>query len=368
MKPNPRGDTPRRELGVRISVRTIMLAAVVVAAGAALASIKSVLLLLFVSIFSVAVLSPVATAMERRLGWSRRACSMVLVLAVVVVIAAVALVMVQAVSGAVHGFSRELPQIVDKARHSGLGGVVNEGSGSLDTLAKHAGDITAGAGKVSGGVVHVGISAFGAVTLVFSVIFLTLFGLIDEPHLREWTAGLMYRDKRERYLRVTDRIIHTTSRYMLGNLVISVICGTVYGVTALILGLPYPLALAVIAAILDLVPNIGATLAGVIIGIVALSVSLEALIVFLIVIVVYQQVENYILQPTIIGRAARISGFTVLASVLAFGALFGLIGAVIGVPIAAGLQIVIEELTAGRRASVAAADAADPRALASADH
>ena len=146
---------------------------------------------------------------------------------------------------------------------------------------------------------------------------------------------------------------------MLGNLAISVICGTVYGVTAVILGLPYPLALAVIAGILDLVPSIGATLAGVIIGIVALSVSLEALIVFLIVIVVYQQIENYILQPTIIGRAAQVSGFTVLASVLAFGALFGLIGAIIGVPIAAGLQIVAEELTAGRRARIAAADAAE---------
>ncbi|MDP9259783.1 MAG: AI-2E family transporter [Actinomycetota bacterium] len=355
---NP-GDTRRRELGVSISIRTILLAAVVVAAGAALASIKSILLLLFVSVFSVAVLSPVATAMERRLGWSRRVCSTALVLAIVSVIAAVALVMVQAVSGAMRGFSHELPHIVDEARHSGLGDVINTGSGSLDTLANHAGDITRGAGQVSGGVAHVGISAFGAVTLVFSVIFLTLFGLIDEPHLREWTAGLMYRDKRERYLRVTDRIIHTTSRYMLGNVVISVICGTVYGVTALILGLPYPLALAIIAAILDLVPNIGATIAGVIIGIVALSVSLEALIVFLIVIVVYQQIENYILQPTIIGKAAKISGFTVLASVLAFGALFGLIGAIIGVPIAAGLQIVVEELTAGRRARIAAVDAAE---------
>ena len=65
----------------------------------------------------------------------------------------------------------------------------------------------------------------------------------------------MYRDKRERYLRVTARIIHQTSRYMLGNVAISLICGTVYGVTALLLGLPYPLALAVIAAILDLVPG-----------------------------------------------------------------------------------------------------------------
>ena len=100
-------------------------------------------------------------------------------------------------------------------------------------------------------------------------------------------------------------------------------------------------------------------LAGIVIGIVALSVSLEALIVFVIVIVVYQQVENYILQPTIIGKAARVSGFTVLASVLVFGALFGLVGAVIAVPIAAGLQIVLDELTAPRRARIAAADAAE---------
>jgi predicted PurR-regulated permease PerM len=169
----------------------------------------------------------------------------------------------------------------------------------------------------------------------------------------------MYRDTRERYLDVTDRIIHTTSRYMLGNLAISVICATVYGVTAVILGLPYPLALALIAGFLDLIPTVGATIAGVIISVVALSVGVEALVAFAIVMVVYQQIENYVLQPTIIGRAARVSGFTVLVSVLSFGALFGFIGAVIGVPIAAGLQILIEELTAARRARIAAADLAE---------
>jgi predicted PurR-regulated permease PerM len=219
-----------------------------------------------------------------------------------------------------------------------------------------------GTPTVSGGVADVGVSAFGAVTLFFSVIFLTLFGLIDERRVRDWIGGLMYRDKRERYLDVTDRIIHATSRYMLGNLAISVICGTVYGVTAVILDLPYPLALALIAGLLDLIPTVGATIAGVIIGVVALLVSVEALVVFAIVMVVYQQIENYVLQPTIIGRAARVSGFTVLVSVLAFGALFGFIGAIIGVPIAAGLQILVEELTAARRARIAAADLAEQAA------
>ena len=223
----------------------------------------------------------------------------------------------------------------------------------------HASDITKGVGQASGGVAQVGVSAFGAVTLFVSVICLTAFGLTEEPHARRRIGSLLYRDTRERYLQVTDRVIRATSRYMLGNLAISLVCATVYGITALILDLPYPLALALIAGILDLVPNIGATLAGVVIGIVALSVSLEALIAFTIVMLVYQQIENYILQPTIIGKAARVAGFTVLASVLVFGALFGLIGAIIAVPIAAGFQIVVDELTAPRRARIAAADAAE---------
>ena len=354
-------DTERRQVEVSISIRTVLLVAAIVAIAWAAVSIADVLLVIFVSLFGIAVLSPVVTAMQRRSGWSRGTCSGVLVLAIWVVIGAGLLVLVQAMTDSVRQLSHDLPQIVDKARHSDLGQVINGGSGALDTLRQHAGDITRGVGKVSGGVAHVGVSAFGAVTLVFSVTFLTLYGLIDAPRLRDWVGSLLYRDKRERYLGLTDRIIQTTSRYMLGNLAISVICGTIYGVTAVILHVPHPFALAVIAGVLDLIPNIGATIAGVIIGVVALSVSLEATIAFVIVIVIYQQLENYVLQPTIIGKATHVAGFAVLASVLAFGALFGFIGAIIAVPIAAGLQIVVEELTAGRRARITAADAAEQR-------
>jgi predicted PurR-regulated permease PerM len=352
------GEPRRTQLEVSVSIKTILLIATVVAVAWALASIASVLLVLFVSSISVAVLSPVVSAMERRLRWSRRLSAAVLVLTTVIVLGAVVLVVMQAAVGAVRDFSDDLPRIVDEARQSDLGSFINNGSDSLDTLSKHAGEITSGVAKVSGGVADVGVSALGVVTLFLSVLFLTLFGLIDEPRLRGWVGGLLYRGDRERFLEVADRIVQTTSRYMLGNLAISLVCGTVYGITAAILDVPYPLALAVIAGILDLIPSIGATIAGIVAGLAALSVSPEAFIVFLIVMVVYQQIENYVLQPTIIGKAARISGFTVLASVLAFGALFGLIGAIIGVPIAAGIQIVVEELTAARRARIAAADAA----------
>jgi predicted PurR-regulated permease PerM len=353
------GEVRRTSLEVSLSVRTILLVAGIAATAWAISSIASVLLVIFVAMFSVAVLSPVVTVMERRLGWSRRLSATALVLAIVIVLGVVVLVVAQAIVDAVREFGHDLPQVVDELRRSDLGSFVNAESDSLDTLAQHAGEITSGVARVSGGVADVGVSAFGAVALVFSVIFLTLFGLMDERRLRDWIGRLLYRGERERFLQVADRIVQTTSRYMLGNLAISVVCGTVYGITAVILDVPYPLALAVIAAILDLIPSIGATIAGVVVAIAAAPVGLGALIAFLIVIVVYQQVENYILQPTIIGRAARISGFTVLASVLVFGALFGLIGAIIGVPLAAAIQIVVDELTSARRARIAAADAAE---------
>ena len=131
-------DTGRRGVDVSISIRTILLVAGTVAIAWALASIANILLVIFVSLFSVAVLVPVVTAMERRLGW--------------IVIGAVVLVLVQSISGAVHGLSDDLPQIVDKVRHSDLGNFINSGSDSLDTLRNHASDITRGVGKASGGV------------------------------------------------------------------------------------------------------------------------------------------------------------------------------------------------------------------------
>jgi predicted PurR-regulated permease PerM len=358
-------DGPAR-VEVSISIRTILLVAGAAAIALALASITDVLLIFVVSVFSVAVLVPVVRAMERHLGWSRRRCSAMLVLAILAIVGALAIVLAQAISGAVHGLSDALPQILNRVRNGALGNLIDGRSDLLGTLRAHASDITRSAGKLSGGLAHVGVSTFGAITLAFSVVFLTLFGLIDEPRARDWIGSLLYRKDRERVLRVADRIVQATSRYMLGNVAISVICGTVYGITAVILGLPYPLALAVIAGVLDLIPNLGATLAGVIVALVALSVSVAATVVFVIVMVLYQHVENYILQPAIIGKAARISGFTVLSSVLGFGALFGLVGAIIGVPIAAGIQIVVDELTAARRARIAAADAEPPQRLGSA--
>jgi predicted PurR-regulated permease PerM len=140
---------------------------------------------------------------------------------------------------------------------------------------------------------------------------------------------------------------------MLGNIAISIICGTIYGLSAWALGLPFPLALAFIAGFLDLVPMVGATVAGVILVLAALTQGVPAAVIMLAIVLVYQQVENYVLQPTILGRAADVSGFLVIASVLVFGTLLGVVGAIIAVPIVASIQIVVRELTAKRRVAMA---------------
>jgi predicted PurR-regulated permease PerM len=229
----------------------------------------------------------------------------VLVLAIVLVIGVVALILVQAISGSVRGFSDDLPQIVDKARHSDLGGFINRGSDSLETLRKHASDIANGVGKASGGVAHVGASAFGAVALAFSVVFLTLFGLVDEPALAGPDREPAVSGQAEAVPashgsnHPHDFALHARQ---LGHL-----CDLRDGLRRHRVGArpPVPARRGGHRGILDLIPSVGATIAGIIIGLVALSVSLQALVFFVIVMVVYQQIENYILQPTIIGKAAE---------------------------------------------------------------
>jgi predicted PurR-regulated permease PerM len=162
--------------------------------------------------------------------------------------------------------------------------------------------------------------------------------------------------------RIMPSIITALSRTMLGSIAISIICGTLYGLSAWALGAPFPLALGLIAGFLDLVPMVGATVAGAILVLACLSQGLARAVIMLVIVLVYQQIENYVLQPWILGRAADVSGFLVIASVLVFGTLLGVVGAIIAVPIVASIQIVVNELTANRRAEMAdlRAEAAGP--------
>ena len=197
------------------------------------------------------------------------------------------------------------------------------------------------------------MTGFGLVLALVTAIFLTLFLMIDLPRLIGAVDTLLDPRGSERWAGMSERIITAVSRTMLGNIAISIICGTDLRRLRLDPRHAVPGRHGRHRRLLDLIPMVGATIAGAIIVLATLTQGLTAALIMLVIVLVYQQFENYVLQPTILGKAADVSGFFVIVSVMIFGALLGVIGAIIAVPIIASIQIVVEELTGERRARMA---------------
>jgi predicted PurR-regulated permease PerM len=192
----------------------------------------------------------------------------------------------------------------------------------------------------------------GIITVVFATItiFFIVFFMLREG--RRWVASgldLLPAASRPRWERVLAGVTRTIRGYVTGNLLISVIAGIVAYVTLLAVGVPFALPLAVVVAILDLVPLIGATIATVAAAAGALGQGVVPALIVVGVFVVYQQLENHLLQPLIYGRTVQLSPLMVLISILIAGSIAGILGALIAIPIAGSLQVVLAEVIAARR-------------------
>jgi predicted PurR-regulated permease PerM len=176
--------------------------------------------------------------------------------------------------------------------------------------------------------------------------FLTLFMLLEGPAWVERGLEAMPDSQRAGCRRVGGRIRETVSGYVTGNLVISVIAGTGAGIVLVLSGVPFPLALGLLVMILDLIPLAGATLAGIVLAIVAFLTSLSAGIIVVVYFVLYQLIENHVLQPLVYGRTVRLSPLVVLVAVLVGSDLAGVLGALVAIPTAGTLQILLAELLA----------------------
>jgi predicted PurR-regulated permease PerM len=351
----------RRALSVTITVRTMLVAATVIAVAWAFVSVRTAVLTLFLSLFAALVLDPVVTLAQRRLKLGRGATATIIVLSLVALSIGFLLVLLAPFVNSVSDFVDALPSIVEEIRNSSIGSWIDQHSQAPEQAQASVQQIAQEIGAAAGGVLGVALSGFSLLLSVVTAIFLTLFLIIDLPRLVRAADSLLDPGGSARLQRTWPAIVTAVSRTMLGNIAISIICGTIYGLSAWALGAPYPLALALIAGFLDLIPMIGATVAGAILVLATLTQGLTPALIMLAIVLVYQQLENYLLQPTILGRAADVSGFLVIASVLVFGTLFGVIGAIIAVPIVASIQIVVRELTAKRRAAMAELRAPDGR-------
>jgi len=188
-----------------------------------------------------------------------------------------------------------------------------------------------------------------AVVATVTIFFLVFF-LLREG--RTWvTAGLdlIPPPSRPRWERVLAGVTRTIRGYVTGNLLISLIAGVVAYVTLVAVGVPFALPLAVVVAVLDLVPLVGATLATVAAAAAALGEGVGACLIVVAVLIVYQQIENHLLQPVIYGRTVQLSPLMVLISILVAGSIAGIIGALLAIPIAGSLQVIALELIEARR-------------------
>ncbi len=345
----------QRTLSINLTVRTMLLVAFIVALAWAFVYISEAIMTLFLSLFLALVLEPVVRGMQQKLPMGRGACATTLVLGLVGLSVVFVLLLLSPLVATFRDFVDQLPQIIDDiSNNSSLGSWVDSNSTAPETAQANAKEIAQGIAGAAGGVLGLIISGFSLVLALVTAIFLTLFLMIDLPRLIGAVDTLLDPRGSDRWDRMSERIITAVSRTMLGNIAISIICGTIYGVSAWLLGTPFPVVMGVIAGLLDLIPMVGATIAGTILVLATLTQGVTPALIMLAIVLVYQQFENYVLQPTILGKAASVSGFFVIVSVMIFGALMGVIGAIIAVPIIASIQIVVVELTTERRARMEA--------------
>ncbi len=202
-------------------------------------------------------------------------------------------------------------------------------------------------------------SFFSVFLAAFTILFICLFLLTDVANLKRSLGSVLMPGEDERWLAVWERITESVSRWAIGLIIIASIAGVTQGTTAWLLGSSYAVALGVIAGLLDMIPNIGATIAGfILVPTLWAEEGLTAALIMAAVVLIYQQLENSILTPKIQGKAVSVSPFFIIVAVTLFGALLGVLGALTAVPLAAMIQILIQELTKARREKVAMANAA----------
>ncbi len=179
---------------------------------------------------------------------------------------------------------------------------------------------------------------------LFSILVITFFLVRDGHRLLEFLYRQVPPERARRLRTIADDVSDAIAGYVFGNFVISILAGLVTYVTLTILDVPFALPLAILFGFFDLIPLVGATLGGILVGIVVAFVEFPVgLIVWAAVLILYQQVENNLIQPLVYGRAVQLHPLIVIVAILIGAALLGVLGALVAIPAAAAVQAVIRD-------------------------
>ena len=301
---------------------------------------------ILIAILLAAALNPAVEVLERR-GMGRLAAASVVFSAALLVLTLIGVLVVPPLVSQVSDFINTVPDFIDDLT-AGRGplGWLQDDYQIVDRI--RAAIEKQGPGGVLGlsePVLDVVRSVVTVVAGFITIIFLTFFMLLEGPRTVESLLGLLPDSARPRYERVGRDIYKTISGYVTGNLLISVIAGTLATVMLFVVGSEFAIALGLLVAVLDLIPLAGATLAAIIVStVIVIETGWFRGLVVIVFFIAYQQFENHVLQPLVYGRTVQLSPLTVLCAVLIGAQLAGIIGALLAIPVAGSLLAVGREI------------------------
>jgi len=199
--------------------------------------------------------------------------------------------------------------------------------------------------KTAGGLLSAGTAVLSFTFQLVVTLVLVVYFLADLPRIKQVLYRLVALRHRPRFGLLADEVIFRVGGYVLGNVATSIVAIVTSYILLLILGVPYALVLSVLTGILDLIPLIGSSIAGVVVALVALAaVSPAAALVTVVFHVFYRLFEDYLLNPRVLRRTVDVSPLVTIIAVVLGGALLGIVGAVVAVPAAAAVQLVLVEV------------------------
>ena len=302
---------------------------------------RSVLVLIGLALFIAAGLDPAVGWLTRH-GVRRWAAVILTLLAVTAAVAAFLAAAIPPLAAQTTALVAELPRYMHSLQdHNSQLGRLDAQYHIQQRLSRL---ISTRGSSLIGGVLGAGELVLGAASSLLIVAVLSVYFLADMPRIKLFAYRLAPHSRRTRVILIGDEIFAKVGGFVLGNFLTSVIAGLGTYLWMLAFGLPYPILLGIFVAFMDLIPVIGSTIGGAVVTLVALSVSVPIAVATLGFYIAYRLAEDYLLVPRVMGRTVRVPGVVSVVAVLVGGTLMGIVGALVAIPAAAALRLLLEEV------------------------
>ncbi|MEO3871857.1 AI-2E family transporter [Nonomuraea sp. B12E4] len=306
----------------------------------------STIILVVVAMFLAVGLNPAVEALQRR-GLARRGAISIVFAGVIVAFVLFGLAVVPPVSQQLTEFIAAVPgYITDLSNHPTLRQI----DADYQILTQLRSFVTTTLGPaLASGIMGAGLVVLNGVFTTVTLLVLMLYFLGSLHTIKEYLLKLVPASRRARTGAISEQILTGIGGYVAGNVLISIIAGVLTWIFLSVMGVRYALALALVVALTDLIPLVGATIGAVLVSGVALLQSLPAGIACAVFFVVYQQVENYFIYPRVMKRSVNVTPAVTVIAALFGGALLGIVGALLAIPVAAAIALIIREVVVPRQ-------------------